>query len=179
MGVHHIALATKDIRATHRFYTDAMGFSLAKVEAMKTPGGFAKHLFYDTGGDREGLIAFWDLQDALLAEDAWSADISRGLGLPPGVNHLAFTAADLSDLERRRNRWLAHGHDVREVDHGWCTSIYTVDPNGITVEFCTITRDLTEADARRALELLEDPNPPLAEGFGSETLWSASDYRGE
>ena len=28
MGVHHMAFGTRDIHATHRFYTEAMGFEL-------------------------------------------------------------------------------------------------------------------------------------------------------
>ena len=32
MGVNHIAVTVKDIEATHRFYTEAMGFDLVKVE---------------------------------------------------------------------------------------------------------------------------------------------------
>ncbi|NDH24120.1 MAG: VOC family protein, partial [Actinobacteria bacterium] len=32
MGISHIALAVKDLEATHRFYTDVMGFDLVKVE---------------------------------------------------------------------------------------------------------------------------------------------------
>ena len=35
MGVNHIAIAVKDIRATHRFYTEAMGFKWVKLEAVK------------------------------------------------------------------------------------------------------------------------------------------------
>ena len=31
MGFHHLALATRDIKATHEFYTAAMGFELVKV----------------------------------------------------------------------------------------------------------------------------------------------------
>jgi hypothetical protein len=56
---------------------------------------------------------------------------------------------------------LTHGHTVREIDHGWCTSIYTVDPNGILVEFCTTTQAMTAADEAEALRLLKDPHPPL------------------
>ena len=59
MGFHHIALASRDLAATHRFYTEAMGFTLIKAVAAPTdkPDGWAKHLFYETGGN--GLIAFW------------------------------------------------------------------------------------------------------------------------
>ena len=50
---------------------------------------------------------------------------------------------------------------VREIDHGWCRSIYTVDPNGILVEFCTTTHAMTAADKDEALRLLADPHPAL------------------
>ncbi len=37
MAFHHVAITTKDLDATHRFYTEAMGFELVKVEAQPTP----------------------------------------------------------------------------------------------------------------------------------------------
>ena len=78
------------------------------------------------------------------------------------MNHLAFGASDLADLEASKQRWLSHGYDVAEIDHGWCTSIYTDDPNGIMVEFCTTTRAFTEDDHRKAQELLRAEQPALA-----------------
>ena len=123
MGFHHTAFATRDANATHDFYTKAMGFELVKIVAAPTPeGGWAKHLFYETGKDE--YIAF-------------------------------------CDLHARRDRWLDYGIVVSEVDHGWCHSIYTVDPNGILVEFCTTTRALTAADREEAERLLANPAPPL------------------
>jgi catechol 2,3-dioxygenase-like lactoylglutathione lyase family enzyme len=162
MGFHHVAIATRDLPTTHRFYSEAMGFELAKVVTAKSPeGGWAKHVFYRTeGGD---MIAFWDLHDDNLPKD-WSPAISTGLGLPPWANHIAFRADGLDDLERRKRRWLEHGHDVAEIDHGWCTSIYTLDPNGVLVEFCTDTAVLGPEDAAEARRLLDDPSPPLESG---------------
>ena len=94
MGFHHVALATADTRATHLFYTEAMGFELMKVVSAPTPdGGWAKHLFYDTGGD--GMIAFWELHDDALPPVRGA--MSRDVGLPEWVNHLAF------DPVRRRS----------------------------------------------------------------------------
>jgi catechol 2,3-dioxygenase-like lactoylglutathione lyase family enzyme len=156
---HHTAFATRDPAATHAFYTEAMGFELVKVEVAPTPkGGWAKHFFYDTGGGE--LMAFWDLHDDTIP-DTWSPAISTGLGLPEWVNHLAFAAADLDDLEARKQRWLSHGHDVAELDHRWCMSVYTVDPNGILVEFCTTTKPFTDDDRRDAARLFADPEPPV------------------
>ena len=159
MGFHHIAIATRDTEATHAFYTEAMGFRLAKVEvAPAGKQGFAKHFFYDTGDGR--MMAFWELHDDALPDD-WSPAIATGLGLPIWTNHIAFDARDLEEIGARREHWLAHGLNVMEVDHGWCHSIYAEDPNGILVEFCTSTRALTERDHQEALALLRDPAPAL------------------
>lgn len=158
MGFHHVALATRDLEATHRFYTEAMGFELVKVVAAPIEGGqgWAKHLFYDTGGD--GLIAFWDLHDETLP--AFDPAISTAVGLPPWVNHLAFHA-EPEELEQRIERWTGLGIDVAEVDHGFCRSIYAMDPNGTMVEWCADTRPLNDDDRREALALVFDPAPPL------------------
>ncbi len=158
MGFHHVAVATKDVAANHAFYTGPMGFTLVKVVAGKTDSGWSKHLFYDTHGN--GLIAFWDLHDDAIPED-FDPAIATGLGLPIWSNHIAFDADDLAGLEARKERLLDHGVDVMEVDHGWCTSIYARDPNGIMVEFCVTTKDFTPEDRAEAERLLMDPNPPL------------------
>ena len=157
MGFHHVALATKDAKATHAFYTAAMGFDLVKVEVAPAGKGFAKHFFYDTGNGE--LIAFWDLHDPELGDD-WDPAIATGLGLPVWTNHIAFAAADRDALDAHRQRILAAGHDVMELDHGWCVSIYVNDPNGIMVEFCLTTADFVDRD--EAARLLADPAPPLA-----------------
>jgi catechol 2,3-dioxygenase-like lactoylglutathione lyase family enzyme len=159
MAFNHVAFATRDLDATHAFYTDVMGFKLQKVVAGPTEGGgWAKHLFYNTGDDQ--LIAFWDLHDDSLPSEFPTA-ISTGMGLPEWVNHLAFNAATLDVLEARKQVWREHGITVAEVDHGWCTSIYATDPNGIFVEFCCLTKEFTEEDEAEALRLLADPRPEL------------------
>jgi catechol 2,3-dioxygenase-like lactoylglutathione lyase family enzyme len=158
MGLHHVAYATKDIDATHVFYTDVMGFKLVKVVAGRTEAGWSKHLFYDTGG--QGLIAFWDLHDAEIG-DNYRTDLSKSLGLPIHINHIAFDAHNLDELATIRERWQQRGITVTEIDHGFCTSIYTVDPNKILVEFCCDTAGLSDDDAVEAERLLRDPEPEL------------------
>ena len=161
MGFHHVAIATRDTKANHEFYENSMGFELAKIVAGPTPtGGWSKHFFYETGNHE--LIAFWELHDDSIDPD-FSPAIATGLGLPVWSNHIAFAARDLDDLAARRDRWLAHGHDVMEADHHWCRSIYTTDPNGIMVEFCVNTRELTEADREEARRRLMDPKPSFDE----------------
>ena len=93
MGFHHVAVATRDLAATHDFYTNVMGFELVKVVAAPTPGskdgGWAKHVFYETGST--GMIAFWELHDSRF--ENYSTDLNKGIGLPEWVNHLAFNCA--------------------------------------------------------------------------------------
>lgn len=152
MGFHHLAVATRDAVANDVFYERVMGFRLVKVEPGQTPdGGWAKHLFYETGG--HGMIAFWELHDETIGDDYPTA-LSEGVGLPAWVNHIAFDAADLAEIESRKQRWLEAGYPVLEIDHDWCYSVYTTDPNGTLVEFCTSTRAFDDADRRRARELL-------------------------
>lgn len=166
MGYHHLAFASRDMQATHHFYADVLGFELVKAVAAPTdrPGGWAKHLFYaigeHDGSENAGaLIAFWELHDERMADK--DTAISTGLGFEAWVNHVAFQADGLGDIDRRRTQWLDAGIDVMEIDHGFCTSIYTMDPNGILVEFCTDTAPYSQDDKDRALEILRSDDPEL------------------
>src|SRR5689334_9782065 len=80
--------------------------------------------------------------------------ISLGLGLQPWVNHIAFFSPGLDDIAARRQRWLDNGHDVMEIDHGWCHSVYAMDPNRVLVEFCTDTAPYTAQDRTDALRVV-------------------------
>jgi catechol 2,3-dioxygenase-like lactoylglutathione lyase family enzyme len=154
MPFSHLALATHDIAATHRFYTEAVGFELVRVDVVDLPtGGWFRHAFYDVGNDE--LLAFFDLHDDEITD--YETAISTALGLPSWVNHIAFTAESLSDIEDRKRRLLDHGHDCVVADHGAAVSLYVDDPNGITVEFSHLVEPIV-ADGR-ALALLEAARP--------------------
>jgi len=167
MSYHHLAIATRDMQATHQFYSEAMGFELVRAEKANTgPIAWAKHFFYDTGNGE--MMAFWEIHDDSLPEDFPTA-ISTGLGLPPWTNHIAFGAADLTELTGARERLLAAGHRVTQIDHHWCVSIYAMDPNGILVEFCMTTREFDAEDKARAIaalttdDLPDEPAPVIEE----------------
>ncbi|MHB8464325.1 MAG: VOC family protein [Acidimicrobiales bacterium] len=160
MGFHHVALATNDLAATHRFYTEVMGFDLVKMVVGPTPeGGWAKHVFYDTGS--EGMIAFWEIHSDKIGP--FPTDLNKSIGLPGWVNHFAFDAPTLDDLTAHRVRWQEHGYAVLHINHGFCESIYLEDPNGITVEFCCTTRPFSEDETRWANERVFDDSLPWEE----------------
>ena len=161
MGYHHLALACKDINAIHDFYEGVMGFDLVKVEIGPVPeGGWAKHFFYRMEDDSK-FIAFWEMHDVPGAEN-FETNISKAAGLPDQMNHISFDAQDMDEIEMRKQQWLDAGLQVLEVDHNWCHSIYTKDPNDNLVEFCTTTGSFDESDRATALAALTAKEPEFS-----------------
>jgi len=153
MGYHHLALACKDIQAIHQFYEGVMEFELVKVEIGPVPaGGWAKHFFYRMEDDAK-FIAFWEMHD-VPGGDTVETNLSKAAGVPDQINHISFDAADMDELRQRKQQWLDAGLQVLEIDHNWCHSIYTKDPNDNTVEFCVTTGSFDAADRERALAAL-------------------------
>jgi catechol 2,3-dioxygenase-like lactoylglutathione lyase family enzyme len=159
--IHHLAITPKNFAASHRFYTEVMGFRLVKIVKRQAMGGWqagwTKHVFYDTG--KGSYFVLWDLHLTDLKDSDWKPAISTGLGLPWWINHIAFEVDGMEELEERKQRWLAAGHKVSEVVHEFITSIYTKDPDGNMVEFTCNTHELTESDRLEAERLLLDDSP--------------------
>ncbi len=161
MGYHHLALAAKDMKAIHAFYEGVMGFELVKVEIGPSPdGGWAKHYFYRMDDDST-FIAFWEMHDMPGTEN-FESNLSKAAGLPDHINHISFDVNDRADLERRRQQWLDAGKQVMEIDHNWCHSIYTKDPNDNLVEFCLTTGSFSAEDRERALAALDEEKPQFS-----------------
>ena len=159
MGYHHIALAARDMKAIHRFYEEVIGFNLVKVEIGPSPeGGWAKHFFYRMEDDSK-FIAFWEIHDIPGVDTEFETNISKAAGLPDHINHLSFDVSDISELQRRKDQWIEAGYDVLEIDHNWCHSIYTKDPNDNLVEFCLTTGRFTKSDRNFALAQLNTEEP--------------------
>lgn len=180
MGFHHVALATRDAAATHRFYTEVMGFHLVKVVALPTPAepgkdstGFSKHFFYATDqspNGETGMMAFWELHDTSIGNE-FPVDVNAAAGLPWWVNHIAFDAASMEELHDHRDRWRRHGYTVLEIDHEFCVSIYIRDPSSNMVEFCHSVRGFTDAERARAAAIVADPNPALDQETAKVSVW--------
>jgi catechol 2,3-dioxygenase-like lactoylglutathione lyase family enzyme len=162
MGYHHLALACTDIQAIHHFYEEVMGFELVKVEVQPVrEGGWAKHFFYRMEDDSK-FIAFWEMHD-VPGGDTVETNLSKAAGVPDQINHLAFDAADMDELQQRKQQWLDAGLQVLEIDHNWCYSIYTKDPNDNLVEFCVTTGAFTDADREQALAALISEHPEFSD----------------
>ena len=97
------------------------------------------------------------------AADVASTNLSKAAGVSDQINHISFDVTGMDDLRRRKQQWLDAGLEILEIDHNWCHSIYTRDPNGTLVEFCATTGSFTAQDRQTALNALTDPAPEFSE----------------
>ncbi len=175
MSYHHLALAAQDMQAIHAFYEGIMDFELVKVEiAPVMGGGWGKHFFYRMDGDDSKFIAFWELMDT-PAESDYSYDLNDAAGTPQGTNHYSFSVDSLEELDAWRAKWNAAGLDVLEIDHNWCRSIYTRDPNGNMVEFCLTTGSFDNEDRKRAIAALGEKEMNASPPPAMMKQWLAAD----
>ena len=147
-GFNHVDLGTRDMEATRAFYEDVLGFPLVRADLVEIAGaGRMKHFFFDVGNGQ--LMGFMSGEDVNGYPKEFDAGINKGLGLAPGVYHFAFDAETEDDLARIQQHLERNGVKVRgPVDHeGWCKSIYFVDPNGLQLEVCHLTRAFVSDDA--------------------------------
>lgn len=165
--LHHIAFGTRDTEATYDFYAQRLGMPLVHTENHLSGRGWFKHFFFDIGnGEYLGFFAF----EGIGEKPAYRTDVSTGLGMPVWVNHVAFNVDDAAALEQIKARCRAHDVPIQsEIDHGWCRSIYLMDPNGILVEFTSMTDAagfaMTEDEA---LRLLRQPAAEIDEAQRKE-----------
>ena len=146
-GFSHIGLSTLDLDRTRAFYEDVLGFKAVAVDTLRIrEGGYLRHVFFDVGRDQ--LLAFMEARDVPGVPEDFDAGINRGLGVPAAFYHFAFEAGSEAALADRRDGLRAKGLEVSDIiDHGWAKSIYFRDPNGLSLEYCCLTRDLCVDDS--------------------------------
>jgi catechol 2,3-dioxygenase-like lactoylglutathione lyase family enzyme len=146
-GVHHLALVCKDMRATHEFYTDILKMELTcAIHVPPFAEEEAMHLFYDMGGGNQ-LAFFWfkDAPDPTVgqAHPASPAHVNAA----GSMHHLAFSVDNEAELMEWRDHVKAKGVKVTPaIDHGFCKSIYFVDPDGLQLEISYWVRVLDRRD---------------------------------
>jgi catechol 2,3-dioxygenase-like lactoylglutathione lyase family enzyme len=145
-GFSHIGLSTLDLKRTRDFWENVLGFKpvIQDIIEMKE-GGQINHVFFDVGRDQ--LVAFMEARDVPGIPREYDAGINRGLGVPASFYHFAFEAGNEAALESKRQELISKGVQVSQIaDHNWCKSIYFKDPNGITLEYWCMTRELNAED---------------------------------
>ncbi len=140
MGIHHSAYLCRDAKETRDFYCDVLGMRMRATLAIdKRPGTDEDlrymHLFFEM--EDGNYIAFFDLPDSVKEDYFRNKDSMQEY-------HFAFELENLKAQKYFKDKLENYGLPVRgPVDHGFVTSIYFHDPNGLQVEF-TVRSDRHE-----------------------------------
>lgn len=126
-GVNHLAMVTKNMDETIRFWRDFLGMRLV----AGLGGDRFKHYFFEI--TETDMIAFFEWPDA---EKIPEKDHGVPVKGPFVFDHVSIGVENDDDLWELRERFEAAGIWVSEViDHGFIHSIYAFDPNNIPIEF--------------------------------------------
>jgi catechol 2,3-dioxygenase-like lactoylglutathione lyase family enzyme len=142
--LHHNARVVKDHEVTRRFYEDVLGLPLVatwteKADFPEAGGEVAYcHTFYGLADG--GALAFFGFADPAVYE-LYKQPIATG-----GFNHLAM-AVSKEDQDEIKARLEAAGFGSFVIDHGYCLSLYTLDPDQLIVEFTSDPANVAEINA--------------------------------
>jgi catechol 2,3-dioxygenase len=168
-SVNHLVLQVRDIEASHRFYTEVLGFE--QCGQLHTPAARDVDMrFYRGHEDRHHDLALVQIQHPEAAEPvpAWSMFTNH-----PGLAHVALAYDS-------REAWLAQLEHMQATgvvpavrgNHGMTHSAYVVDPDGHGIEVLyELPQEVWEGDVDAALSYFE-PLPTE----GAESLEDSTDY---
>ena len=151
--LHHTAYLTKDQEATRAFYEDILGFPLmaAWSEADELFGALRVyvHTFFGLAdGSALAFFQFANSDDQDLFDPALT---------PSPFRHIAMKVDGdgQAEMERRLRaaNWKPEGTYV--LEHGFCRSLYTEDPNGMLLEFTVDVDNVHEITAARSADAHE------------------------
>ena len=137
-GVHHLAVATADIKTQIAFFSDVLGMELVALYWM-----------HGVKGAWHGFLKLNDHSSIAFVQSPDIAKIPRQIGLShagnPGapcaggaMQHLAFNVRDDAALLDMRDRIRSRGVNVfGPIDHGFCKSIYFAGPENLSLELST------------------------------------------
>jgi glyoxylase I family protein len=145
--LHHNAFVTKDQEATRAFYEDLIGLPLIATwsEADELFGALRVycHTFFGLGdGSALAFFQFANSED----EKLFGPELT-----PSPFRHIALKVTP--DLQQEiHDRLTAAGwkpDGTYVLEHGYCRSLYTEDPNGLLLEFTADVPNVEEIAAER------------------------------
>lgn len=144
--LHHTAWVIKDQARTRAFYEDALGFTMTAfwIEKVRNPDDgdimTFSHAFYSlTDGS---ALAFFCMAEPKYQERFKSPVIEV-------FNHVALNVDDRVQV-KMRERLEAAGEKHNFIDHGYCRSLYVVDPDGFRLEFTVDAPDVERINREQA-----------------------------
>lgn len=145
--LHHNAFVTDDQEATRRFYEEIVGLPLVatwtEVDELFGKERTYCHTFYGLGdGSALAFFQFADPED----QQQFGPQVPRS----PFMHIALVVARDVQDGISARlaeERW--NPEETFVLDHGYCRSLYTRDPNGLLLEFTVDHEEVEAINAER------------------------------
>lgn len=146
--LHHTAYVTRDMEKTRKFYEEVIGLPLVATWSE------SDELF---GATRTYVHCFFGLEDgSALAFFQFATPEDQelfGPKMPESPFHHIALMVDEDTQRSIRQRVVAAG--IREpntflLEHGYCTSLYVKDPNGMILEFTVDHPKAEQINAARA-----------------------------
>ena len=172
-GLHHLAIATADMKTQIEFFTDKLGMELVALYWM-----------HGVANTWHGFLRLNDESSIAFVHNSEIGKIPVTLGQThagnPGANcakgtmqHLAFKVRDDEELMAMQNRLRAKGVPVvGPKDHGFCKSIYFAGPENLSLELSYSTEPINA-------EAWIDPEVVAIAGINADELArykSSSDF---
>ena len=137
--LHHHAFVVADQERTRRFYEDVIGLPLVDTWCEHDGTTAFCHTFYELADG--SALAFFQFADP--AVQAANATPSTSV-----YDHVALHATP--EVQRTiEARAEDAGHPTLTIDHGYCTSLYLSDPDGLVVEVTVDNPDAVSSAAAR------------------------------
>lgn len=126
-GIHHVTNICTDMEETKAFYEDVLGFHTVKMtENYDDPGTLHYYFSPTPEGEPGTVISYFEYEH------------SQGKPGPGASHHFALGVEDEAALREWRQHLESEGVRVSGVrDRTYFKSIYTSDPDGLTIEFAT------------------------------------------
>ncbi|MEV8194398.1 VOC family protein [Rhodococcus pyridinivorans] len=167
--LHHNAFVTSDQAATRAFYEDIVGLPLVATwkESDELFGKMRTycHTFYGLGDG--SALAFFQFVD-----DEDQRQFGPKMPFSP-FQHIALkVTADVQEAIAERLRTSGWNPEQTYVlEHGYCRSLYTADPNGLLLEFTVDTDGVEQSDAERRRTAHADLESWLTGEHASNNTW--------
>lgn len=175
-GVHHLAVATGDIKTQIEFFSDVLGMELVALYWM-----------HGVEGAWHGFLRWHDTSYLAFVETAEIRDIEPIMGVshaghailpcaPGAMQHVAFNVDSHQELLDMRDRIRSRGINVvGPIEHGFASSIYFAGLENLSLEVST-------SPAAINAEAWIDPEVQALAGISDEELArykSPASYQGQ
>lgn len=151
--LHHTAYVTKDQEATRAFYEDILGFPLlatwSETDELFGAERVYCHTFFGLAdGSALAFFQFADPEDQALFDPELAPSPFRHIALQVDADGQAEMHRRLTEAN-----WMPEATFV--LEHGYCRSLYTTDPNGMVLEFTCDAPEAPEINAERMTDAHE------------------------